>query len=131
MSNIEDVFKILAGSKGTLLRSELADALRALGFAPTMEELPNGETFTYERLLQEVNAHQMPNEAGDDALAEAFRTFDKSGQGVLIAKEFCGFATVLGEPFSQGEVDAFMAHADGEPLFPCTPSARPIARTCY
>eukprot|EP00039_Didymoeca_costata_P018315 m.333022 g.333022 ORF g.333022 m.333022 type:complete len:140 (+) comp17046_c0_seq1:97-516(+) len=108
-------FGIFGGAKGKLTRTELADALRAMGKAPHLKDLPSGDSFTEDALLSLGEKLEDPGDKANGELQEALRAFDKTATGTIVAKEFAHMSTVLGEPFSKDEVDAFMQFArDGK-----------------
>ena len=59
------------------------------------------------------------SEDDQNALMEAFRVFDKSGMGMVPAKEFANMAQILGDPLTAEETEQLMAHAsDGKLSYP-------------
>eukprot|EP00730_Choanoeca_flexa_P008666 TRINITY_DN12519_c0_g1_i1.p2 TRINITY_DN12519_c0_g1~~TRINITY_DN12519_c0_g1_i1.p2 ORF type:complete len:137 (+),score=46.13 TRINITY_DN12519_c0_g1_i1:113-523(+) len=109
----EDAFHLYAGAKGSMNTSETTDAIRALGFNVTDAEMAEkaGGSTDLSKFLSLAQTYAARGSEDDSGLYEAFRTFDKLGNGSVPAKEFAQYATILGDKFSQAEVDALMEHA--------------------
>eukprot|EP00045_Choanoeca_perplexa_P005164 m.43860 g.43860 ORF g.43860 m.43860 type:complete len:136 (-) comp12967_c1_seq1:1456-1863(-) len=113
-----DAFHLYAGAKGSLSGGETADAVRSLGFnvsdADVAEKAKGSTDLNGFITLAQTFAARGADD--DSTLYEAFRTFDKLGNGSVPAKEFAQYSTILGDTFSQAEVDALMEHADGSSI---------------
>jgi len=103
-------FAIYAGSKGSLTQNELSQCLGAMGFIPAKSDLPSSDSFSYDELVSQAGKFSVPEEDVNGQLKEAFRVFDKSNQGFLVAKEFLHMAQILGEPLDDFEKEQFAKH---------------------
>merc|ERR1712000_403569 len=113
----KDAFAIYAEGSGSLNASQCITALRSLGLnvsQAAFNQKAGGSTDlnTFISLSQQF---QPPSEDDNTELFESFRAFDKTGAGVLSAKELAHMTTILGDKFNQQEVDALMSEAiDGK-----------------
>ncbi|VDL67872.1 unnamed protein product [Nippostrongylus brasiliensis] len=55
---------------------------------------------------------RMNKENDSEMIREAFRVFDRDGNGYITAEEFRYFMTHMGEQFSDQEVDEIIAEVD-------------------
>merc|ERR1712007_105104 len=83
---------------GTITTKELGTVMRSLGQNPTEAELQD--------MINEVDADS------DEEIREAFRVFDKDGNGFISAAELRHVMTNLGEKLSDEEVDEMIREAD-------------------
>ena len=60
----------------------------------------------------EVMAEEMEELMGEDEIREAFRVFDRDGNGYIEAEELRHVLTSLGERLTDEEVDHMMQEAD-------------------
>ena len=94
------------------------------GFFPTKEELgimienvdqnKNG-TVDFEEFLIMMNAMREESEQredGEDDISQAFKVFDKDGDGLITAQEIQETMLGLGEAISEAEVKAMVVEAD-------------------
>ncbi|CAF0800435.1 unnamed protein product, partial [Brachionus calyciflorus] len=102
---------------GWITTSELGTVMRALGQNPTETELQdmineidedanntgNGNIDFEEFLI--MMAKKMKDNDGEEELREAFRVFDKDGNGFISAAELRHVMTNLGEKLNDDEVD--------------------------
>lgn len=58
------------------------------------------------------NYHSLIEENDAEMIREAFRVFDRDGNGVITADEFRHFMVHVGEQFSEAEVDELIAEVD-------------------
>ncbi|XP_069122988.1 calmodulin-like isoform X2 [Argopecten irradians] len=120
---------------GTITTSELGTVMRSLGQNPTESELQdminevdadelafygpiqtnccglgNG-TIDFEEFLH-MMARKMKETDSEEDLREAFRVFDKDGNGYISAAELRHVMTNLGEKLTDEEVDEMIKEAD-------------------
>jgi len=123
--SLEEIFKFFdKDGSGSIDKSELAKGLRALGCNPTEEEIqalmddadskadPNGR-IEFAEFVEIIDAHRKSKEDEQEALANAFKTFDKNGDGLISKEELRQALTTLGlSKLSDDEVDELFAEAD-------------------
>ncbi|KAL8619754.1 hypothetical protein ACOMHN_025840 [Nucella lapillus] len=105
---------------GTITTKELGTVMRSLGQNPTEAELQdmvnevdtdgNG-TIDFPEFLT-MMAKKMKDTDSDEELREAFRVFDKDGNGFISAEELRHVMTNLGEKLTDEEVDEMIREAD-------------------
>lgn len=105
---------------GTITTKELGTVMRALGQNPTEAELQdminevdadgNG-TIDFPEFLT-MMARKMADAASEEEVTEAFRVFDKDGNGFISAAELRHVLTNLGERLTDAEVDEMIREAD-------------------
>ncbi|RNA33845.1 calmodulin, partial [Brachionus plicatilis] len=109
---------------GWITTSELGTVMRSLGQNPTETELQdmineidedayhtgNGNIDFEEFLI--MMANKMKDSDGEEELREAFRVFDKDGNGFISAAELRHVMTNLGEKLTDDEVDEMIREAD-------------------
>ncbi|XP_060606890.1 calmodulin-beta-like [Ruditapes philippinarum] len=106
---------------GTITTEELGKVMRSLAQNPTDQELRdminevdvdgNGEIDFSEFVeMMSKRAHNHPDPEAD--LREAFKVFDKDGDGFICAKELRVVMTSLGEKLTDKEVDDMLKEAD-------------------
>ncbi|KAK3093493.1 hypothetical protein FSP39_016409, partial [Pinctada imbricata] len=105
---------------GHICQEELGTVMRSLGQAPTDAEVhkmisdvdlnTNGmvEFDEFITMMQKYQHNMNPEEE----MLEAFRVFDKDGNGYISADELSHVMTTLGEKLSRDEVDAMIKEAD-------------------
>ena len=114
-----EAFHLYASAEGLLPASRLGTVLRAIGQSPTnasiqalVEGLPR-DTLDQNAFQEVLQAHyKQPTSV--EALVEAFRAFDKEGNGFISASELRDCVTTLSETLSPEEADALLAEADPE-----------------
>ena len=96
--------------------------MRALGHNPTDAEVQDmiqqdDDIINFNRFKQ-IMANKMKDDDNEDELREAFRAFDRDGQGLISAVELKHVMTSLGEKLKDEEVDELFSEAgiesDGE-----------------
>ena len=105
---------------GTITTKDLGTVIRALGKNPTEAELqdiinevdPNGDgTVDFPSFLT-IMARKMKDQDTEEDIIEAFRVFDKDGNGTISAAELRHVTTNLGEKLTDEEVDEMIREAD-------------------
>jgi len=109
---------------GSIDKLELTAGLRALGGNPTDAEVnalimeadskvkPNGR-IEFNEFCELIAAHRKPRDAERAALVQAFRMFDRNGDGVIDKQELRQALTSLGySKLTNAEVDELFAEAD-------------------
>lgn len=106
---------------GSISSRELGTVMRSLGQNPTEAELQsmvaeldtNGSgTVDFPEFLA-LMARRTRDTDGEEEIREAFRVFDKDGNGYISAAELRHVMTNLGEKLSDEEVDEMIKEADG------------------
>ncbi|XP_033763698.1 calmodulin-A-like [Pecten maximus] len=105
---------------GTITSKELGTVMRSLGQHPTESDLKdminevdtdgNG-TIDFPEFLS-MMARQVRDGNEDEELVEAFRVFDKDGNGFISASELRHVMLSLGEKLTDEEVDEMIKEAD-------------------
>ncbi|NXO20178.1 CALMS protein, partial [Cisticola juncidis] len=105
---------------GCISSGELGTVMRSLGQNPTEAELQAmvGEldadgsgTIDFPEFLS-LMARKMRDTDGEEEIREAFRVFDKDGNGYISAAELRHVMTNLGEKLTDEEVDEMIKEAD-------------------
>lgn len=105
---------------GTITSKELGVVMRSLGQTPTEAELKEmiaevdankDGTIDFKEFLG-LMATQTKERDSEEELREAFKVFDKDGNGFISAAELRHVMTSLGEKLTDEEVDAMMKEAD-------------------
>uniref|UniRef100_A0A8D0G6Z3 Calglandulin n=1 Tax=Sphenodon punctatus TaxID=8508 RepID=A0A8D0G6Z3_SPHPU len=101
---------------------ELGVVMRLLGQNPTQAELQDminevdtdgSGTIDYPKFLS-MMARRVRDSDGEEEIREAFRVFDKDGNGYVSVAELRHVITNLGEKLSDEEVDEMIKEADGD-----------------
>jgi calmodulin len=110
-----------ADGDGTITTKELGTVMRSLGQNPTEGELQdmvnevdaNGDgTIDFPEFLT-MMARKMRDTDSEEEIKEAFKVFDKDGNGCISAAELRHVMANLGEKLSDNEVDEMIREADG------------------
>ncbi|NWR79303.1 CALMS protein, partial [Centropus bengalensis] len=105
---------------GCITTKELGTVMRSLGQNPTEAELQDmvGEvdadssgTIDFPEFLS-LMARKMRDTDSEEEIREAFRVFDKDGNGYISAAELRHVMTNLGEKLTDEEVDEMIKEAD-------------------
>ena len=116
LSELKDAFSLFDknGDK-TIPSSTLGTVMRALGHNPTETEIHDltqqeDEVISFNR-FQQIMAIKMKDDNNEEELREAFRAFDKDGQGFISAMELKHVMTNLGEKLKEEEVNELFSEA--------------------
>lgn len=119
-----DLFDFWDGRDGFIGAEKLADLLRCLGLNPTISlvkkmggtEKSGEKQFSFEEFLPIVKSVLQVDDTGTYAeFCEAFKSFDREGQGFITAGEVTYMLTAMGERLTDTEVDAIMTFTDTQP----------------
>ena len=123
LSEYKDAFSLFdKNGDDTIPAKQLGTVLRALGHNPTDAEVQDmiqqdDDIINFNRFKQ-IMANKMKDDDNEDELREAFRAFDRDGQGLISAVELKHVMTSLGEKLKDEEVDELFSEAgiesDGE-----------------
>ncbi|KAH9503904.1 putative N-acetyltransferase 8B [Bulinus truncatus] len=107
---------------GTITTSELGTVMRSLGQNPTEAELRdminevdadgNG-TIDFPEFLTMMSKKLSPSDA-DEEIHQAFRVFDKDGNGYISAAELRQVMANLGEKLTDDELEEMIKEADND-----------------
>jgi len=105
---------------GTITTKELGTVMRSLGQNPTEAELRDmihevdqdgSETIDFPEFLT-LMSRKMQDTDTEEEIKEAFRVFDKDGNGFISAAELRHVMMNLGEKLSNEEIDDMIKEAD-------------------
>jgi calmodulin len=105
---------------GTITTKELGTVMRSLGQNPTEAELMDmiqeidtsgSGTVEFPEFLT-MMARKMKDVDSEEEIIEAFKVFDKDGNGFISAAELRHIMTNLGEKLTDEEVDEMIREAD-------------------
>lgn len=105
---------------GKITRQELGTVMKSLGQKPTDNELKDminevdidgNETIDFQEFLT-MMANKIKDGDQEEELREAFRVFDKDGNGLISAAELKFVMANLGEKLTDDEVDEMIKEAD-------------------
>jgi len=103
---------------GNITAQELGTVMRSLGQNPTEKELHEmvadvgGSGKVDFNLFLSLMSKKMKDVDSEEEIKEAFRVFDKDGNGLISAAELRHVMTNLGEKLSNEEVDEMVREAD-------------------
>ncbi|KAF9296233.1 hypothetical protein BGZ74_010417 [Mortierella antarctica] len=121
LSEFKEAFSLFdKDSDGTITTKELGTVMRSLGQNPTEADLQdmvnevdadgNG-TIDFPEFLT-MMARKMKDTDSEEEIKEAFKVFDKDGNGFISSAELRHVLTNLGERLSDAEVDEMIHEAD-------------------
>ena len=102
------------------LLQELATVMRSLGQNPTEAELQDminevdidgSGSIEFNEFITMMSKKIKENESSND-IREAFRVFDRDGDGFISAEELSQVMLTLGESLTQDEIDEMIREAD-------------------
>ena len=105
---------------GAITSKELGTVMRSLGQNPTEAELQDmihevdadgNQLIDFAEFLA-MMARRMKDSEGEDEIREAFRVFDKDGNGFISPAELRHVMTNLGEKLTDEEIDEMIREAD-------------------
>eukprot|EP00090_Calanus_glacialis_P028428 TRINITY_DN4567_c1_g1_i1.p1 TRINITY_DN4567_c1_g1~~TRINITY_DN4567_c1_g1_i1.p1 ORF type:complete len:166 (-),score=63.77 TRINITY_DN4567_c1_g1_i1:79-576(-) len=116
---LKDAFALFDADKdGEITTQELAKIMNHHGFHPSIDELSamienvdknsNG-TIDYDEFVEMMIERE---EEENDDVAQAFKVFDRDGDGLISADEIRETMNNLGEELTEAEVKAMVAEAD-------------------
>jgi len=121
VKEVFDLFDFWDGRDGMIDAVKCADLIRCLGMNPTNEIVTkNGGTkkegekqYKFEEFLPVYHAASKEKDVGTFAdFMEAFKTFDREGQGFISSAEVRHVLTALGERLTDEEVDTIIKCVD-------------------
>lgn len=116
ISEFKDAFSLFdKNGDNTIPSNTLGTVMRALGYNPTEAELhdlvqQDDDSISFNQFKQ-IMANKMKDEDNEEELREAFRAFDKDGQGFISAIELKHVMTNLGEKLKEEEVNELFSEA--------------------
>lgn len=121
MAELKDAFALFdKDGDGTITTSELGTVMASLGHFPTPTELAdmindvdadgNGVVDFSEFIT--LMSRKMKESDSDEEMREAFRVFDRDGNGYISLSELKHVMTNLGERLSDQELEEMMSEAD-------------------
>jgi calmodulin len=121
IAEFKEAFQIFdKDGNGCITTKELGTVMRSLGQNPTEEELKSmidevdcnkDGTVDFKEFLG-LMARQMKDSETIDELIEAFKVFDRDGNGVITSYELRYVMTSAGEKLSEDEIDEIIREAD-------------------
>ncbi|XP_052276026.1 calmodulin-A-like isoform X3 [Dreissena polymorpha] len=103
---------------GKVSTDQATQIIRSIGISPTMDEISDmlgtrqgDKLFTLEDLKRIIQTKAPPVESRE-SLLDAFRIFDKDGNGFIDAKELRHVLVHLGEKLKDDEVDELLREVD-------------------
>ncbi|XP_014780632.1 calmodulin isoform X2 [Octopus bimaculoides] len=103
-----------------IFSQDIGTVMRAIGYSPTEAEVKNirdaidssgNRKLTDQDVVSIISKQQITQDT-DDELKEAFRVFDKDGNGYISCAELRHVLTNLGEKLSDEEVDEMIREAE-------------------
>ena len=104
---------------GKISSSEIGTVMRSLGQMPTQEEVAGivkgvgSASVDFPEFLTVMSKNMKPP-ASEEEIKEAFRVFDKEGDGFVSASELRHVMTNLGEKLTEDEIDEMITEADDD-----------------
>ncbi|CAF1110887.1 unnamed protein product [Adineta steineri] len=121
LNNYQEIFSFFDRyNTGEIHVNELGLIIRSIGFDPSEIKIKEIQEEYIQNGLDKINFQQFlqilisfTNEIDDEIdIIEAFRIFDKEGQGFIIKEELLHIMTHLGEKLSIEEAEEMMNDAD-------------------
>ncbi|CAN3357448.1 calmodulin [Diutina catenulata] len=121
IKEFKDVFQLFdQDSDGKITSKELGTVMRSLGQTPSESELTdminevdvdNDGSIDFPEFLT-MMARKMKDTDSEAEIAEAFKVFDRNGDGKISAAELRHVLTSIGEKLSDADVDQMIKEAD-------------------
>eukprot|EP00299_Pterocystis_sp_00344_P003719 c14489_g1_i1.p2 GENE.c14489_g1_i1~~c14489_g1_i1.p2 ORF type:complete len:154 (-),score=48.71 c14489_g1_i1:26-487(-) len=121
ISELKEAFALFdRDGDGTVTTKELGTVMRSLGQNPTEAELQdminevdvdNSGTIDFPEFLT-MMSRKMQDTDADEEIKEAFKVFDKDGDGYISAQELRHVMANLGEKLTDEEVEEMIREAD-------------------
>mmetsp|Transcript_35315 Transcript_35315/g.80687 ORF Transcript_35315/g.80687 Transcript_35315/m.80687 type:complete len:145 (-) Transcript_35315:60-494(-) len=118
LAEFREVFSLFDKGNDTIAAHDLGTVIRALGRAPTEAQLndllknnPGGQSVNFDTLCQIMGTRLEGEQESEDDIVEAFRVFDKDGQGTISLGELTHVLTNLGEKLSEEDVEELLKEA--------------------
>eukprot|EP00457_Paulinella_chromatophora_P022891 gb/GEZN01026009.1/.p1 GENE.gb/GEZN01026009.1/~~gb/GEZN01026009.1/.p1 ORF type:complete len:146 (-),score=30.30 gb/GEZN01026009.1/:46-483(-) len=119
-SEIQEAWLFFSEGDGNVPVSDLGGLMRSLGMTPTEGEvdslrsqLDNGEGWVdWELFWGLATAEPKDTRKDEEELKEAFKVFDKDGNGMISAQELRHVMTTLGECLSETEAADMQKYLD-------------------
>jgi len=117
---LQEAFTMNCSADNTIPSSKLGVVIRSIGRAPTEAQLTSicreleskgVRALNVQQVEAIINKYEFAPET-PDALREAFRIFDKEGNGLISASEIRHILCNLGEKLTDEEVDEMIREAD-------------------
>jgi len=121
ITDVFDLFDFWDGRDGDVDAAKTSDMMYCLGLNPTLEQcLEHGGTeklgekgYKLEEFLPIFSQISKIAESGTFAdFNEAFKTFDREGQGLMSAAEMYNVLTMLGERLKESEVNEIFKYTE-------------------
>ncbi|XP_064614988.1 myosin essential light chain, striated adductor muscle-like [Liolophura sinensis] len=119
--DVFDLFDFWDGRDGMIDSHKVGDLLRCIGLNPTLDicykngmakKMGEGQ-YKFEEFLPIYQAVSDDKDKGTHAdFVEAFKTFDREGQGYISSAELRHVLTALGEKLKDEEVDEILKYVD-------------------
>ncbi|KAH7966809.1 hypothetical protein HPB49_019660 [Dermacentor silvarum] len=103
---------------GCIRASDLGTVMRSLGYHPTEAQVAeivgsnSRENIDFPEFLTIMAKEEIRPDDVDDEIREAFKVFDRNGDGYVSAAELRHVMTTMGEKLSHEEVDEMIREAD-------------------
>ncbi|KAJ7176678.1 calmodulin [Mycena filopes] len=121
ISEFKEAFSLFdKDGDGTITSKELGTVMRSLGQNPTEAELQNmineidadnSSVIDFPEFLT-MMARKMRDTDSEEEITEAFKVFDKDGNGYISTAELRHVMTNLGEKLTDSEVDEMIKESD-------------------
>lgn len=119
--DVFDLFDFWDGRDGLVDGDKVGDFLRCCGMNPTNELVkknggcakPGEKQYKFEEMLPIYAVMSKETDVGTYAdFIEAFKTFDREGQGFISSAELRHVLTAMGERLTDADVDAIIKYTD-------------------